>query len=215
MRVSKTWVAGVLREHAYEIAEERRKMRRRRAHAGPPNRVWGIDLTGRADAGGTVHTIFGIIDHGTRRLLSLHAVVDKSSWTLLGYLFLAIGQYGKPVAVRTDNERIFTARLFTGVLRVIGIQHQRTDKHCPWQNGRIERFFGTLKEKLDCIAIADRDDLHCKLVAFRCWYNHVRPHQHLHGRTPAEAWAGRRKSTRRPEWFDAWEGRLTGWFFPP
>lgn len=46
MSVSKTWVAGVLREHAYEIAEERRKIRRRRAHAGPPNRVWGIDLTG-------------------------------------------------------------------------------------------------------------------------------------------------------------------------
>ena len=38
---------------------------------------------------------------------------------------------------------------------------------------------------------------------------------HLQGRTPAEAWAERKKSTRRPEWFDAWEGRLTGWFFPP
>jgi len=40
-------------------------------------------------------------------------------------------------------------------------------------------------------------------------------HQHLHGYTPAEAWDGRAKSTKRPLWFDVWEGRITGWFFPP
>jgi putative transposase len=26
------------------------------------------------------------------------------------------------------------------------------------------------------------------MVAFRFWYNHVRPHQHLNGWWPAEAW---------------------------
>ncbi len=86
MSVSKTWVADLLRAHAYEIAVERRKIRSRHAVCGPPNRVWGIDLTGRADAHGAVHAIFGIVDHGTRRVLSLTAVGNKSSWTLLGYL---------------------------------------------------------------------------------------------------------------------------------
>jgi hypothetical protein len=27
-------------------------------------------------------------------------------------------------------------------------QNIKSEKHCPWQNGRIERFFKTSKEKL-------------------------------------------------------------------
>ncbi|WP_153242666.1 integrase core domain-containing protein [Frateuria defendens] len=54
-----------------------------------------------------------------------------------------------------------------------------------------------------------------KLVEFRAWYNHARPHQHLHGKTPAEAWSGMAKSTGKPRFISVWEGRLTGWFFPP
>jgi transposase InsO family protein len=28
------------------------------------------------------------------------------------------------------------------------LEHQRAEARCPWQNGRIERFFGTLKDTL-------------------------------------------------------------------
>ncbi|UXI68059.1 integrase core domain-containing protein [Tahibacter amnicola] len=98
-------------------------------------------------------------------------------------------------------------------LRCLGIRLQRTELHCPWQNGRIERLFGTLKSYLDRIAIGNGDDLRTKLVEFRCWYNHVRPHQHLAGRTPAETWSGRSKARGEPEWFSGWNGRLTGWYF--
>jgi transposase InsO family protein len=31
---------------------------------------------------------------------------------------------------------------------LLGIRMQRTDVHCPWQNGRIEQLFGTLKAAL-------------------------------------------------------------------
>ena len=140
---------------------------------------------------------------------------EKSSLAILHELIVAFRQYGIPKMLRTDNEACFVSRMMRAGLALLGIRHQRIDLHCPWQNGRIERFFGTLKQKLDRIGIADHDDLHGKLVAFRCWYNHIRPHQHLHGHTPAEAWAGRKKSTGGPEWFAVWDGRLTGWFFPP
>jgi hypothetical protein len=53
------------------------------------------------------------------------------------------------------------------------------------------------------------------LVEFRAWYNHARHHQHLHGRTPAEAWGIMAKATGKPCFVSVWEGRLTGWFFPP
>jgi transposase InsO family protein len=106
-------------------------------------------MTGKKDEAGNLHAILGMLDHGTRHALCLTALVNKSSWTLLGHLCLAIGRYGKPVAVRTDNERCFTSIVFTSALRCFGIRHQRSDLGCPWQNGRIERFFGTLKQMLN------------------------------------------------------------------
>jgi transposase InsO family protein len=49
---------------------------------------------------------------------------------------------------RTDNESNFSSPILTGALWTLGIRHQRTDPFCPWQNGRIERFFGTFKERI-------------------------------------------------------------------
>ena len=35
------------------------------------------------------------------------------------------------------------------LLLLSDIRHQRSELHCPWQNGRIERLFGTLKQRLE------------------------------------------------------------------
>ncbi len=196
----------------------RRTLRRRKPCASAPNRVWGLDLTGKTDRSGQCHNILGLIDHGTRANLALIALPDKAVVTLLRVLLTAIERYGKPRFIRTDNEAIFTSRLFRLSLRLLGIAPQRTDRHCPWQNGRIERFFGTLKGKLDHFAVDSRADLNGALVQFRLWYNHIRPHQSLQGRTPAEIWAGRdiyRRPSRKAVWFDAWDGLLTGEYWPP
>ncbi|OGS97669.1 MAG: hypothetical protein A3H31_12150 [Gallionellales bacterium RIFCSPLOWO2_02_FULL_57_47] len=80
--------------------------------------------------------------------------------------------------------------MFRRGLKLLGIRHQLTDPGCPWQNGRIERLFGTLKEKLDQWQVPNIAQLNCDLSTFRYWYNHVRPHQNHDGRTPAEAWSG-------------------------
>lgn len=117
--------------------------------------------------------------------------------------------------IRTDNEAIFTSRVFRLVLFVLGIHHQTTDLHCPWQNGRVERFFGTLKEKLDQLAVTSFDALNSALGEFRFFYNHVRPHQNLGGATPAEAWAGANPHITRFKqeyWFEAWDGLLQGYY---
>ena len=141
MTVGKTFVADTLRRYRYEIEIVRRKIKHRVPPALPRNLVWGLDLTGKTDEAGDLHMIFGLIDHGSRALLSLVALPNKCSWTLLGYLFLAIGKYGKPRMVRTDNEACFTSRLFRTTLFLLGIRQQRSDPGCPWQNGRIERLF--------------------------------------------------------------------------
>ncbi len=210
--VSKSFVAYTLRGRRYEIEQARRDIRARRATAGPRNRVWGLDLTGKRDGGGEDHAILGLIDHGTRRLLTLRVAPDVSSWSLLGHVFLAIGRYGKPRAIRTDNGSNLTSRLFRAGLRWAGIRHERTEVGCPWQNGRIERLFGTLKSRLDRWAVADGRELGHALDIFSFWYNVIRPHQNLDGRTPMEAWAGidPYRRPRRAVWFSAWDGLLVG-----
>jgi transposase InsO family protein len=213
MTVSKTWVAVAVRRNRLEIEEQRREWKRRIPCPVPINRVWGIDLTGKADSEGEIHPILGIVDHGSRLAVSLRALPDKATIAALRALLDAIERFGKPRAVRTDNEAVFTSRLFRFALWLLGIRHQRTELHCPWQNGRVERFFGTLKEKLDCWQIDSLEQLGLALDDFSTWYNHVRPHQHVGGRTPAEAWAGIDPYAVAPKsasYFSAWDGMLTG-----
>jgi transposase InsO family protein len=215
MTVGKSFVADTLRRHRYEIEVMRRKIKHRVPPALPRNLVWAMDLTGKGDAAGNMHMIFGLVDHGSRALLTLAALPNKSSWTLLGYLFLAIGKYGKPRAVRTDNEACFTSRLFRAVLTLSGIRHQRSEPGCPWQNGLIERLFGTLKQKLDQWEVAGFAALNVSLGEFRFFYNFVRPHQHLQGRTPYEAWAGINPFAAKFKGeygFEAWDGLLQGYY---
>ena len=213
MTVGKSFVADTVRRHQYEIQVMRRKIKHRVPRPTLRNRVWGLDLTGKVDTAGNLHMVFGLIDHGSRTLLRLAALPNKCSWTLLGHLFLAIGKYGKPRAVRTDNEACFTSRLFCTLLKLTRIRHQRSELHCPWQNGRIERLFGTLKQKLDQWEVAGFNALNVSLAEFRFFYNRVRPHQHLQGRTPHEAWHGINPFTRKAKlrrWFTAWDGLLQG-----
>jgi transposase InsO family protein len=213
--VGKSFVAEMIRAHRYEIEVVQRKIKHRVPPALPRNLVWGMDLTGKGDAAGETHAILGLLDHGSRALVTLAVLSNKSSWTLLGHLFLAVAKYGKPKTLRTDNESVFVSRLFRVALALAGIRHQRSDPGCPWQNGRIERLFGTLKAKLDRMEVDGFDALSSLLGEFRCWYNHVRPHQHLQGRTPAEAWAQvdpYARPVRREYWFEAWEGLLCGFY---
>jgi transposase InsO family protein len=215
MTVSKSYVSYVLRRERYAVAEERKRIRCRKPFNPARNTVWAIDLTGKQDSFGQVHFILGIIDHGTRRLLNLNIPVNKCAWTLLGHLFLAIGKYGKPRSLRSDNERIFTGRVFSWGLRLAGIRQQLTELGCPWQNGRIERLFGSLKEKLKQWTVANKTELDNALDAFAFWHNEVRPHQNLDGRTPVEAWEGTdpyRDAPKRAVWFTAWNGLLTGFY---
>jgi putative transposase len=186
--VGKSFVADCLKKHQYDLLELQRKMKNKKPWPTRVNANWAMDLTFHADERGIQQTVLGIIDHGSRMLLRLQTVANKKSWTLLGHVCLAIGRYDKPKAIRTDNEAVFTSRLFKLFLAMAGIKHQRTQLHSPWQNGRIERLFGTLKPLLRQLTIASHAVLQVALDEFTLFYNHVRTHQNLDGRTPAQAW---------------------------
>src|SRR5258706_1600408 len=204
--VGKTFVSEFLRERCYEVESLRRQIKNARPRPVPKNLVWGLDLSGKATLDGSTRIVLGILEHASRAALRLEALETKSSWTLISKLIETIRRHGKPRAVRTDNEAVFTSRTFRLALLLLGIGHQRTDPGCPWQNGRVERFFGTLKAKLDQLAVDSFDSLNNALAEFLFFYNHVRPHQNLAGLTPAEAWAGADPfafASKEEYWFEA------------
>jgi transposase InsO family protein len=156
----------------------------------PLNRIWGCDLMMTMDRQGQPHVALAILDHASRACLRLQRLSDKSSLRLLLELVQAVKRYGRPTFLRTDNEAVLISRAFRFGLWLLGIRQQRIQPGCPWQNGRVERFIGTVKRALAAESVTDEGEFTERLQDIRAWYNHERPHDHLQGRTPAEVWAG-------------------------
>ena len=80
---------------------------------------------------------------------------------------------------------------------------------------RVERFFGTFKKLANLWALPPGAEPQNDLDIFRFWYNHLRPHQHLNGLTPAQQWSGKGPDlSREASFFSAWDGLLTGFYCP-
>ena len=190
MTVGKTYVADTLRRQQYAILCARRKMKHRVPRPIPRNLIWGMDLLTKTDAHGRRHVVLAILDHASRACLCVQRLTNKSSLAIWYHLASACRQYGCPRFLRTDNEAVFTSQCLRLALRLLGIRLQHSDPGCPWQNGRVERLIGTVKRLLVQHPIEDATSLDRALAHTRSVYNHLRPHQHLQGRTPAEVWAG-------------------------
>jgi hypothetical protein len=158
--------------------------------------------------------VLGIVDHGSRLSIALQELKSKHSDVLLLEICRSIRQFGFPKFIRTDNEKCFTSYMFKLALKLLGIKHQTSDIASPWQNGRIERFFGTFKEKFRQLDFSVCD-LQTELDIYQAWYNQIRTHQNLAGLTPAEVWKGKRnKNAEKAQWVSAWHGVLCGYYVP-
>jgi putative transposase len=145
--------------------------------------------------------ILGVIEHHSRKCLSLKSLKNKSSITILRGLLNVLEHHPKPKFIRSDNEICFNSKLIRFGLWFLGIKKQTIDKHSPWQNGRIERFFGTLKSTIKNLpkSFTNETELPYLLHSFEWWYNEIRLHQNLDGKTPASVHAGRLKKYQQSE----------------
>ncbi|WDE07032.1 transposase family protein [Thalassomonas viridans] len=212
--VSKSFVYEKLKANQYQLQVVKRKIKQKPARSVPVNHTWGIDLT-KIKLSRKQKTVLGIIEHGSRVNLALSELPSKHSAQLLLALCRTIRHFGLPNAIRTDNEACFTSLFFTTALKLLGIKHQTTHLASPWENGRIERFFGTFKNKIRQLDLSGFSSLQHELDRFRFWYNHIRPHQNLAGYTPMEVWRNKaNRHSSKAVWVNDWQGLLTGYYFP-
>lgn len=209
--VGKSYVASLAKRRALAILSLRHRLKNRVTHPGPRNLTWAADLTFLPDR---PQPVLRVIDHGTRALIAIPDMRVRTTVAILRVILDAVERFGMPRFLRTKNEAIFASRWITLGLAVVGIRHQRIDRFCPWQNGRIERVFGTLKSRLLLWwnAAGVPEDVQADLDVVRVWYNHVRPHQGLRGHVPAEVWDPRLRGPLRV--FEAWDGLLSGYGRP-
>ena len=107
----------------------------------------------------------------------------------------------------SGNGPQFIARDFKRFIRICGITHIRTSQFYPQSNGKIERWFKTLKG--GCIRVKSPlslEDARRLVAEFVTYSNTVRLHSAIAYDTPAEKlasraeaiWAARERSWRRP-----------------
>ena len=76
---------------------------------------------------------------------------------------------------------------FERLLTELGIKHRYTQPYRPQTNGKVERFWRTLKEDLiEGTTFDSIDHFKDELFQYILYYNQLRPHQALTGKTPAE-----------------------------
>lgn len=77
-------------------------------------------------------SILGVIEHNSRKCLSLVTLKDKTSITILRKLLDILEYHPKPQFIRSDNELCFNSKLIKFGLWFLGIEKQTIDKHSPW-----------------------------------------------------------------------------------
>lgn len=99
--ISKSFVANIIKNHLYDIQIIRRNIKSKPAHTIRFNKVWGIDLTFINEK-----PILGVIEHNTRKCLSLVMLKNKTSITILRKLLDILEHHPKPQFIRSDNDKI-------------------------------------------------------------------------------------------------------------
>lgn len=188
-RVNQKRIRRLWRRHRLQVRRIVRKRTRRvrleRLQAAYPGHIWAYDFLEDALADGTTLRILTVMDEFTREGLALSVALTTSAERVLGVLSALIAQHGAPAHLRSDNGAEFVATAVQTWLAQCGIQTLYIEPGKPWQNGKEERFNGTVRDEcLNMHLFTSLAEACVRLSTFRHQYNHERPHSQLGYLTP-------------------------------
>ncbi len=166
-----------------------------------PNECWQADVTHVEVAEGVVYEVLNIIDDHSRLCVASKLFVTTRSPDVVRTLHKAAATWGYPQRFLTDNGRIFTTPMGSGVgameieLLSLGIGTTHGKPYHPQTQGKVERFHQTLKKYLAKQEPATTKKLlQGQLSRFVEYYNTERPHRGIGRRRPIEAFGAREKA---------------------
>lgn len=85
------------------------------------------------------------------------------------------------------NQKDRSNNPFERLLEEMNIKHRYTRPYRPQTNGKVERFWKTLKaELLEDVIFDSLEEFKEELLQYLYYYNNLRPHQGINGKTPIE-----------------------------
>jgi putative transposase len=175
------------------LLKARRRRKRRGIGCGMPcraehpNHVWAYDFVEDRTESGRKLRILTVQDEFTRECVTVEVEHRMSARFVAATLLKLFGERGTPQFVRSDNGPEFIAKHLMRVLRIQGVQARHIEPGSPWQNGRNERFNGSLRDEcLNLHTFHNRDHARALVKLYGREYNQRRPHSSLGYLTPAE-----------------------------
>jgi transposase InsO family protein len=193
----------VLRRHGLvtDQPQKRPKSSLIRFCAELPNEMWQADTTHWRLADGSDVEICNLVDDHSRLCLASDAYRAVTAQDVVTSFRKACDYHGLPASLLSDNAAVFTGYyrkgkvLLESELERLGIVFKNSRPYHPQTCGKVERFHQTLKRFLQKQKPARTlQELQSQLDASRDYYNHIRPHRALGGRTPLQAYEGRVKA---------------------
>ena len=145
--------------------------------------------------------LIGFMDDHSRYLVGLGVYRSQTCENVLEVYRQAVGEYGVPKEMLTDNGRQYAAwrgtTRFQQELQKDRVHHIRSQPHHPQTLGKIERFWKTIWDEF--LGRAQFDSFESARERIRLWvkyYNHKRTHQSLEGLCPADRFFAIQKPLR-------------------
>jgi hypothetical protein len=172
-----------------------------RFEAELPNEMWQADITHWRLTGGGHAEILNMIDDHSRLFLASRAYRRAKAGDVAEAFRSAVALHGAPASLLCDNGAVFTATprggkvLLQAEMERLGVVAKNSRPYHPQTCGKVERLHQTLKRYLQKQAPAKTlVELQSQLDAFAHYYNAIRPHRALAGRTPLQAYSARVKA---------------------
>ena len=165
-----------------------------------PNQLWQSDIF-CFRLGGKNAYLIGYIDDHSRYVVGLDLFRSQTGEHVLEVYRVAVGEYGVPKEMLTDNGRQYTnwrgRTRFEAEMRKDRVHHFRSRPHHPMTLGKIERFWKTISEEfLERARFESYESARERIRLWVKYYNHRRPHQGIEGLCPADRFFAIQKGLR-------------------
>jgi transposase InsO family protein/transposase-like protein len=155
-----------------------------------PNQMWQSDICTFRLAGQNAYLI-GFMDDYSRYMVGLGLYRSQTAENVLETLKTAVGEYGVPKEMLTDNGRQYTnwrgTTRFEKYLAQERMKHIKSSPHHPMTLGKIERFWQSIQQEFLFRAQFDSfESARERLALWTKYYNYKRPNQGIDGLCPAD-----------------------------
>ena len=163
-----------------------------------PNQLWQTDFTYLKVIGWGWFYLSTILDDFSRYIIAWKLCTTMKAGDVTGTLEMALAASGLDRAnivhkprLLSDNGSSYIAGDLAEWMEGQGMNHTRGAPYHPQTQGKIERWYQTLKNRILLENYYLPGDLEAQIDAFVGHYNHQRYHESLKNLTPADVYFGR------------------------